>query len=173
VYDQLPIPVAGCQVAPPSTDTSTPATTPAASVAVPDTVTWVPNAMVPLTGWAMLTTGAVWSPDADAATNPACRLVGWTPISASRLMVPCWIAGIAPCVLRSWVPSSPQPYWMVPALKTNAPDAARYSLKWWVSVPGAVWLPKSWRISGTAATVVDAVICPAGAKPLSTTESAS
>src|SRR5262245_44962192 len=44
VYDQLPRPVAGCQLAPPSVDTSTPPTTPPPwSPAVPVIVTLVPT----------------------------------------------------------------------------------------------------------------------------------
>src|SRR5690349_9432694 len=44
VYDHDVVPVAGCQVLPPSVDTSTPATTPPLSVAVPLTVTCEPSA---------------------------------------------------------------------------------------------------------------------------------
>src|SRR5215467_13074752 len=43
-YDQVDSPVAGCQVCPPSVETSTPATTPPpTSTAVPVTVTVMPN----------------------------------------------------------------------------------------------------------------------------------
>src|SRR5690242_10961158 len=50
VYDQVTLAAAGdmvvtgCQVLPPSVDTSTPATTPPPSVAVPETVTLAPSA---------------------------------------------------------------------------------------------------------------------------------
>src|SRR5919204_1459469 len=44
LYDQLVVPVAGCQVVPPSVETSTPATTPPPlSDAVPEMVTCVPS----------------------------------------------------------------------------------------------------------------------------------
>src|SRR6476646_10584217 len=44
VYVQLVVPVAGCQVVPPSVDTSTPATLPPPeSLAVPETVTVAPS----------------------------------------------------------------------------------------------------------------------------------
>src|SRR3954453_3383213 len=43
-YDQLVVPVAGCHVAPPSVETSTPATTPPLSEAVPEIVSSVPSA---------------------------------------------------------------------------------------------------------------------------------
>ena len=39
------MPVAGCQVVPPSVETSTPATAPPASVAVPEIVNRVPSAI--------------------------------------------------------------------------------------------------------------------------------
>src|SRR5947208_10240872 len=42
LYVQLSRPLAGCQVTPPSVDTSTPPTTPPASVAVPLTITLTP-----------------------------------------------------------------------------------------------------------------------------------
>ena len=45
----------------------------------------------------------------------------------------------------SWSLSRPQPHWIVPALNTRAPLAARYSVRWWVVVPGLTVLPKSCR----------------------------
>jgi len=59
VYDQLPLPDAGCQVCPASVDTSTPATTPPPkSVAVPLIVTGTPNCTVePLAGEFMVEAG--------------------------------------------------------------------------------------------------------------------
>src|SRR5664279_510863 len=89
VYDQELVPVAGCHVAPPSTVTSTPATTPPESVAVPETVTWVPSAMFPAVGVLMVTAGGGWALEADVATRPGCKLVGWTPMSARTLIVSC------------------------------------------------------------------------------------
>src|SRR5215831_962521 len=81
-------PLAGCQVAPPSTETSTPATTPPTSLAVPVTVTGVPTC-APVTGLMPEVGGAV-SVEAVAASNPACKLPGWSPISAKRFTVACW-----------------------------------------------------------------------------------
>src|SRR5215472_12375843 len=83
VHDERPL--AGCQVRPPSTETSTPATTPPTSVAVPVMVTGVPTCapvreLIPEVG------GAV-SVEAVAASNPACKLPGWSPISARRFTV--------------------------------------------------------------------------------------
>src|SRR4051794_5723485 len=42
-YVQLVVPDAGCHVAPPSVETSTPATTPPVSLAVPEMITGVPS----------------------------------------------------------------------------------------------------------------------------------
>ena len=74
--------VTGCQVLPLSVDTSTPATTPPPlSVAVPETVTVLPLAMVELAaGEVILDVGGVLSVAAVAATKPDSRVVGWTPI---------------------------------------------------------------------------------------------
>ncbi len=87
VYDQVVVPVAGCQVVPPSVDSSTPATRPPpASAAVPETVIWVPSATVP--GELVIAeVGAVLSVDADAAVRPAGNVTGCTPMSANRLTV--------------------------------------------------------------------------------------
>ena len=64
--------VAGCQVVPPSVETSTPATTPPpASVAVPLMVTAEPSDTVaPCDGELMDDVGAVVSVDAVAAVSP-------------------------------------------------------------------------------------------------------
>src|SRR5271169_3859385 len=79
---QLPSPVAGCQVAPLSVDTSTPATTPPTSVAVPWIVTLVPvGTAAPATGEVMMETGGVVSVEAVALVRPVCNVTGCTPIS--------------------------------------------------------------------------------------------
>src|SRR5262245_47901271 len=65
---QLVVPVAACQLAPPSTDTSTAATTPPTSLAVPAIVTGPPLATVaPLAGEVIVELGGVTSVDALAA----------------------------------------------------------------------------------------------------------
>jgi hypothetical protein len=95
LYDHDDVPVAGCQVAPLSVETSTPATTPPpASDAVPVTCTAVPLVCVdPPLGELTVDVGGVWSVDAVAATRPGWIVVGCTPMSASRLTVACCIAG--------------------------------------------------------------------------------
>src|SRR5215831_17757626 len=92
-------PLAGCHVAPPSTETSTPATTPPTSVAVPVTVTGVPTCAP--AGGLMPELGGAVSVEAVAGSNPDCRLPGWQPISAKRFTVAC-------CTFKSGVeePSS-------------------------------------------------------------------
>src|SRR5208337_1035516 len=90
---QLASPVAGCQVAPLSVDTSMPATTPPTSVAVPWIVTLVPVGMAaPATGEVMTETGGVVSVEAVALVRPDCSVTGWTPMSANRFTVACFIA---------------------------------------------------------------------------------
>src|SRR5215207_3589935 len=79
-YDQLEVPVAGCQVEPLSVDTSTPATTPPPeSVAVPVSVTWDPSVTV-LGGDVIAAVGAVASVVAVAATRPGVSAYGWAPM---------------------------------------------------------------------------------------------
>src|SRR5690349_7884217 len=121
-YVQLVVPVAGCQVAPLSVDTSTPATTPPVSLAVPVTVTFPPSpTVVEDDGEVMVEVGAVVSVDAVAATSPVSRAHGWAPMSASRLTV-AWR------MLRSGVrvgSPRPQDHCTVPAPKTRAPLLAR------------------------------------------------
>src|SRR3954468_9461724 len=129
--------LAGCQVVPPSVDTSTPATTePPDALALPVTVTLVPSATVaPAAGAVMDDVGAVRLVDAVAAVSPARSVAGWAPMSARRLTV-AWR------MLRSTGPplgllaSRPQAHCTVPAPNTSAPDGARYRDRWWV----AVWL---------------------------------
>src|SRR5262249_41496286 len=83
---QLVVPVACAQVAPPLSDTSTPATMPPpASDAVPVTVMDAPEPNdVPAAGDVIVEVGASVSVDADAVTRPDCSVEGCVPISASK-----------------------------------------------------------------------------------------
>src|ERR1700704_703385 len=68
VYDHEVVPVAGCQVAPPSVETSTPATTPPVSVAVPVIVTLEPSETpAPADGLVIVASGAALSVDCVTA----------------------------------------------------------------------------------------------------------
>ncbi len=135
------VPVAGCHVLPPSSDTSTPPTTPPVSAAVPVTVTRAPSATVlPAAGEVTAEDGGVVSVDAAARTSPAIGSYGWAPMSANRFTVACCITGSAAWPL-GLLASSPQLHCTVPAPKTSAPLAARYSDRWWVRVLGAMLLP--------------------------------
>src|SRR6266851_2091316 len=91
LYVQEAVPLALCQVVPLSVETSMPATTPPPeSEAVPVTVTPVPLVCVePAPGDVIADVGGVWSVEAVAATRPGCIVVGWAPMSASRLSVAC------------------------------------------------------------------------------------
>src|SRR5689334_19709965 len=92
VYVQLPRPDAGCQVVPPSVDTSTPPTTPPTSLAVPEMPMALPACTVPPPAGEVITTvGAVVSVDPEAAVRPEIRVTGWTPMSARRFTVACCI----------------------------------------------------------------------------------
>src|SRR5262249_21465397 len=93
LYVQLARPLAGCHVAPPLTETSTPPTTPPPpSVAVPLMVTVLPWVRIePPVGETIVEVGAVVSVDAVAATSPAWRVAGCTPMSANRFTVACCI----------------------------------------------------------------------------------
>ena len=127
---------AGCQVLPSSVETSTPATTAGAvALAWPVTVIAVPSAtVVPGVGEVTVATGAVVVATAPGVVSPLSSVDGWAPMSPSRLTVAC-------CMFRSVRPlglwsSRPHAHWTVPAPKTSAPLAARYSERWCV----AVWL---------------------------------
>src|SRR5665647_3046009 len=76
LYVQPVVPVAGCQVVPPSVDTSTPATTPPpVSEAVPDIVIRPPSPTLAFAvGEVTVDEGAVVSVEAVAAVRP---LVSW------------------------------------------------------------------------------------------------
>src|SRR5437867_10690896 len=122
---QFSRPVAGCHVLPPSTDTSTPPTTPPpASVALPVTVIGVPTGMFwPLTGNPTVDVGGVRSVLALAGERPGCSVPGCAAISANKLTVACCMSVLAAGPALSCVSSSPHPQRMVPAPKTRAPLA--------------------------------------------------
>src|SRR5260370_40742624 len=73
---QFAWPVAGCHVVPPSTETSTPATTPPpVSAAVPVIDTAVPGGRFePAAGEVIVELGAIASADAVAAVTPHCTV---------------------------------------------------------------------------------------------------
>src|SRR5438105_3910535 len=84
-------PDTGCHVAPPSTETSMPATRPPPkSAALPVIVAgcWRPNALV---GGSMVDAGEAASPDIIAGTSPGWIDAGCTPMSANRFTVACCI----------------------------------------------------------------------------------
>src|SRR3954469_24824670 len=131
------VPDAACHVVPPSTDTSTLATTPPPlSAAVPLIVTRLPfSTWPPAAGEVTPDVGAKISLDALVATSgragsaPACSAAGCAPLSASGLAVPCCIACSGTCASgppRSWSESSPHAHCTVPAPKTRAPLLWRY-----------------------------------------------
>ena len=49
--------------------------------------------LAPEAGEVMVDTGGVVSAEADAASNPACSVAGWTPMSANRFTVACCMFG--------------------------------------------------------------------------------
>src|SRR4029450_8778591 len=108
-------------VDPPSVETSTPATTPPVSAAVPVTVTWLPSVTVaPLDGDVNVAVGAVVSVVLVARIRPEIGAYGCTPMSANRFSVACrWVVfGVLPIGLAL---SRPHDHWTVPAPKTSAP----------------------------------------------------
>src|SRR3954449_2038233 len=127
VYDQLVVPLASCQVVPPSVETSPPATVPPpVSVAVPVSVTCAPSATV-AGGFVIVDVGAVESGGGGAGTRAGCRVLAWGARSARTLTVAC-------CMLRSGVAfalksSRPHAHCTVPAPKTRAPLGARYIVR--------------------------------------------
>ncbi len=133
-YVHALVPLARCQVAPPSVETSTPATTPPpASVAVPLSVMRLPSAAV-AGGEVSVAVGFVVSVEAEADTRPLCRVAGCAPMSANRLTVACCMfrsAGLSP----GFQSSRPKAHCTVPAPNTSAPLGARYSVMLCVAVP--------------------------------------
>ena len=87
--------VTGCQVLPPSVETSTPATTPPpASAAVPLMVTGAPSEKVaPGDGEVIAEVGGVVSVEGVAAVSPAISVAGCALMSARTFTVACCMAG--------------------------------------------------------------------------------
>ncbi len=132
------VPAARFQVVPPSTDTSTAATTPPTSEAVPVTVSGDPTGtVVPATGKVTVETGAVWSVDVDGMVRPDCSVAGREPMSASMLAVACCMRAWGAPPVRGWVSSRPHDHWQVPVPHTSAPLGARYRVRRWVA--GCAW----------------------------------
>src|SRR6478735_4737224 len=123
------VPVAACHVAPLSLETSTPATRPAASAAVPVRVTRSPFFWDwPAAGVLIVTVGPAVSVDFVAAARPVIRVAGCAPMSASRLTCACCMRESVELSGYSESCSASRPYvhWIVPALKTRAPLGALY-----------------------------------------------
>src|SRR5947209_3364873 len=90
-------PVACCHVLPLSTDTSTPATPPPESAAVPVMVMAVPIGILwPLIGNVTVEVGGVRSVLGFAGNKPACNVPGCAPMSANRLTVACCMSALGP-----------------------------------------------------------------------------
>ena len=136
---QLSRPLAGCQVDPPSTETSTPPTTPPPeSVALPVMFAATPaGSEAPAAGVRMVDTGGVVSVEAVAGVSPAWSETGCAPMSANRLTVACCMrtSVVAPRLARSWFASRPHDHWYEPEAKTSAPLACLYSESRWVPAP--------------------------------------
>ncbi len=95
-------------------------------MAVPCTVTVVPLVSIaPADGLVIVVVGPWVSEDLLAATSPDMTVVADAPMSASTLMVACWIRGSAAAPSPSWFCDNPHAHWMVPAPKTSAPLLAR------------------------------------------------
>ena len=156
-------------MAPPSTDTSTPPTSPGAvSVAVPWMVTGVETGSVaPAAGDVTCEAGAVASADAVAGTSVTSSDAGCAPMSASRLTVACCMSGLGAPPPRSCSPSRPHDHWIVPALKTRAPFARLWKTTECVAVPLPYVEPWSRIRSGTLRVVDERRTSPAGREPLS------
>src|SRR6185437_3767137 len=86
VYVQFVVPVARCQLTPPSTETSTTATTPPPrSCAVPRIVYCeLAGKLVRAMGDRIVEIGARLSVDCEARMRPLINIAGCTPISANR-----------------------------------------------------------------------------------------
>src|SRR6266516_473556 len=124
VYVQLAVPEAGCQLTPPSVDTSTPATNPPTSAAVPCAVTCAPLATEPPVGEVIAAVGATRSVETLAALSPLTNVLGCACMSARRLTIAWRILVSATAPAPSCSASRPQAHWMVPAEKTSAPLGA-------------------------------------------------
>src|SRR6185295_5163959 len=86
--DQFSRPVARCQVARPSNDTSTAATSP--SAAVPVTLRLLfDDTVLPAVGEVITEVGGAMSVDGRPGVSPACSSAGCAPMSPSTLTVAC------------------------------------------------------------------------------------
>ena len=157
---------------PPSVETSTPATAPPVSVAVPETVTAVPSVTVALLAGAVsVATGAVVSVVLVARVSPLAGANGCAPMSASRLTV-AWRIVVFGALPIGFALSRPQDHCTVPAPKTSAlPFLCIVRLC--VAVPIAVVVPWSVKISTPETVVEERRNWPAGRKPLSGSSSHS
>ena len=129
--------MAGSHVIPPSTETSTLASTAlrVARRAADDNGS--PLCTVEFTGGDTIAeVGGVWSLVPLVCWRPGCRLQASTPMSANRFTVACRISrlGAAPFGL-SWSVSRPHDHCTVPAPNTSALLGARYSVRLCVAVP--------------------------------------
>src|SRR5262245_29755098 len=89
--------------------------------------------VTPMAGEVMVDVGAVVSMVLVAATSGEASVAGCAPRSAKRFTVACCMrlsGGVDP----SGEPPRPHDHWMVPLLKTSAPLAARYMVRWWVAL---------------------------------------
>ena len=137
------MPVARCQVVPPSSETSTAATTPPpVSDAVPVTLTTLPLVIeLPAVGEVIVATGGVVSVDCDAGCSVSSSVPGWAPMSARMLTVACCMSSEGAGPVPSWWQSSPHDHRMVPAENTSAPLRGPVLGHVWVAVPVPQWVP--------------------------------
>ena len=91
--------------------------------------------VAPAEGEVIVDVGVAVSVDVLATVRPATRVVGCTPMSASRLTVAWRIEASVGVPARSWVASSPHDHCTLPAPKTSAPLGARYSVRACVALP--------------------------------------
>ncbi len=134
--------MAGCQVVPPSSETSTLPTRPPTSDAVPVTVTVSPLLTTELeVGVEMVVCGAVVSVEVPGAVSPDIIVVGRIPMSPNRFTVACCIRTSVSTAAPSCWSSRPQDHCTVPAPKTMAPLAALYIVIRWVASPSATDVP--------------------------------
>ena len=111
--------------------------------------------------------GAVASADGVAALMPAISVAGWVPMSASRLIVACCIRVSAAALPRSWLESSPQVHWTVPAPNTSPPPAPRYRVRLCSAVSDPKVEPWSTSTGALATVVEESRNDPPGREPLS------
>ena len=97
-----------------------------------------PVTVAPAAGEVIVEVGAVVSVDCVAATRPASQRRGLRAHVGEEVDRRLLHASGRPGRPPSWLASRPQDHWTVPAPNTSAPLGARYSVRWWVAVPGAV-----------------------------------